>query len=154
VSQLIQVERSPETRLRTQQSALQQKNSAYTSIGTQLGTLATSLKTLNDATLFNSRQTTLSDSTVATATAADSAALAVILSTSRRWRPARCKRHIERGQAVKRHERCFRPGAGQCRPGFRDHGGEFHGEWQEITIATTDTLKSVFDQISTATAGR
>jgi len=33
------------------------------------------------------------------------------------------KRHIERGQAVKRHERCFRPGAGQCRPGFRDHGG-------------------------------
>src|SRR5882724_1044947 len=154
VSQLIQVERSPETRLRTQQSTDQQKNSAYTSIGTQLGTLATSLKTLNDATLFNSRQTTLSDSTVATATAADSAALgSYTFNITQLATSAVQQGTLNGGKPLSATNDVSGLVLGNAGLASAISAGNFTVNGKSITIATTDTLQSVFTQISTATGG-
>src|SRR5258708_29350531 len=69
VSQIITVERAPETTLRTHQSTIQQQNNAFSSIVTQLNVLKNDVNTLKDPSLFDSRQASVSDSTVASATA-------------------------------------------------------------------------------------
>ncbi|HEY0454969.1 MAG TPA: flagellar cap protein FliD N-terminal domain-containing protein, partial [Verrucomicrobiae bacterium] len=69
ISQLANVERAPENRLRSEQGTLAQKNSAYSSILTQLNTLKTKVDALKDPKLFQSRNTTVGDSSVLTASA-------------------------------------------------------------------------------------
>src|SRR6185436_15768114 len=73
ISQLIAVERTPEDRLRSQQSVLQQRNNAYGSIKTQLGVLQNRLANLKDPTFFNSRTASAADSAVASSTASSTA---------------------------------------------------------------------------------
>src|SRR5579872_5045847 len=75
VTQLVQAERAPEAQLTAQKTKFQQQNNAYTSIQTQLGTLNSDVNTLLNPSLFDSRQTTLSNAAVASATAADGTAL-------------------------------------------------------------------------------
>src|SRR6478752_148847 len=69
VDQLIQVERAPEDRLRTEQNTLQQRNNAYGSILTQLNALNDDVTKLKDPTFFTSRQAAVSDQTIASAKA-------------------------------------------------------------------------------------
>ena len=68
VNQLSDVERAPQRRLRTEQGTLQQKNTAYGAMQSQLSTLMSRAKALTDAKLFDSRAATSSDTTVASAT--------------------------------------------------------------------------------------
>jgi flagellar hook-associated protein 2 len=154
VSQLIQVERTPETRLRTQQTTYQQKNSAYTSIGTQMTALGTSLQTLQDATLFNSRNTTLSDSTVATATAADSAALgSYTFNITQMATSAVQQGALDGGKPLSASNNVAGVVLGNAGLASAISAGNFTVNGKSITIATTDTLQSVFDQINTVTGG-
>src|SRR5947199_8905922 len=75
VSQLSDVERAPERQLQSQQSILQQRNSAYGTITSELTSLKTYADALKDPQLFKSRVSLVGDSTVATASADASAAL-------------------------------------------------------------------------------
>jgi len=75
VTKLIAVERQPETTLRTQQSSYQNQNTAYQGIGAALTSLNNDITTLSNPSFFDSRQTTSTDSTVATATAAQGTSL-------------------------------------------------------------------------------
>src|SRR6185295_19282315 len=75
VDQLTEVERTPERQLQTTQSNLEQVNNAYGSLNTQLSVLKNRVDSLQDPTLFNSRTATSGDSTIATATASEGAAV-------------------------------------------------------------------------------
>src|SRR6185503_13895653 len=77
VDQLADVERAPEQRLRTEQSVLLQRNTAYGNILAQLTTLKAKVDILKDPSLYNFRQTTVGDSDVLSASASTNAAVGV-----------------------------------------------------------------------------
>ena len=70
VSELLTVEAAPEAQMNTQETADEQKKAAYQTIGTDLTTLKNDIATLTAPGFFNSRTTSLSNSSVANATAA------------------------------------------------------------------------------------
>jgi flagellar hook-associated protein 2 len=154
VTQLITVERAPETRMRSDQTTIQQKNNAYGSIKTQMGVLSNRLDVLKDPSLFASRLATTSDSTLASATA-DAGALVGIynfnitqLATS-----AVLQGSADSGKALNDTDDVS--GLVLSDAGFASGitAGTFTVNGKIITIAASDTLQSVFDQISTATDG-
>jgi flagellar hook-associated protein 2 len=75
VSQLVQVERAPETQLQSQQSILQQQNNALGSIKTELSVLQNDVTALNAPGFFDSRTAAASDATLASTSAAAGTAL-------------------------------------------------------------------------------
>ena len=62
VDQLADVERAPQRRMRGEQNTIYRKNSAYTSLKSELTSLQTTSKTLKDTDLYDSRKVTSSDS--------------------------------------------------------------------------------------------
>ena len=75
VDQLADVERAPEQRLRSEQSILLQRNTAYGNILSQLTALKTKVDALKDASLFSARRTSVADPDLLTATASSSASM-------------------------------------------------------------------------------
>lgn len=69
VNQLADVERTPQKRLRAEQSTLQNRNNAFSSIKTQLSVLQNRLDALSSDEVLQARKATVSDSSVLTATA-------------------------------------------------------------------------------------
>ncbi len=69
VDQLSDVERAPQRRMRVEQNTIYQKNSAYTSLKSELTALKSKAESLKDTDLYDSRTVTSSESHV-TATAA------------------------------------------------------------------------------------
>ena len=70
VNQLADVERTPQKRLRAEQTTLQSRNNAYGSIKTQLNVLKNRLDALSSNEVLQARKATVSDATVLTASAA------------------------------------------------------------------------------------
>jgi len=75
VDQLTTVERAPQRRMQQEQQTIQDRQTAYSSIATQLGALQDRVAALNDPSLFDSRKAAASEPTVATASASTGAAL-------------------------------------------------------------------------------
>ena len=73
VDSMVQTERTPQTLLRTEQSTIQRRNSAYGSLKSQLLALQAKVDVLKDADLYNSRKVSSSDTSVATAAIGDGA---------------------------------------------------------------------------------
>jgi flagellar hook-associated protein 2 len=69
VNQLADVERTPQKRLRSEQSALFNRNNAYGSIKTQLAVLKNRTDNLSSNDVLQARKATVSDSTILSATA-------------------------------------------------------------------------------------
>lgn len=154
VEQLAQVERAPQTQMRTAQNKLQQINNAYGSIKTQLSVLQNRLNTLQDGSLFDSRSTSVGDSSIATATAAAATPLGSYtfnftqLATSSTLRGAgNIGARLSGTTDVS--------GVVLSSAGFSSAAtaGTFTVNGKQVTVATSDTLQSVFDKISTATGG-
>ena len=154
VNELLTVERAPEIQMKSEQTADQNKNSAYQGVGTQLTNLQKDVTTLSDPTFFDSRGTTLSNSSVASATAAEATPLgsytfnitqiasdAMQQGTTATAKPLSATNDVS-GLVV--------ANAGFANPVAP---GTFTVNGKAITIAAGDTLQSVFDQISTATSG-
>ena len=70
VNQLADVERTPQKRLRAEQSTLQNRNNAFGSIKTQLNVLKNRLDALSSNEVLQARKATVSDASVLTASAA------------------------------------------------------------------------------------
>ena len=70
VNQLADVERTPQKRLRAEQSTLQNRNNAFGSIKTQLSVLKNRLDALSSNEVLQARKATVSDTSVLTASAA------------------------------------------------------------------------------------
>jgi len=154
VDQLAGIERTPQARLRTEQSEIARRNNAFGSIKTQLGVLQNRLDKLSDPAFFNTRLTSLSDAAVASATASTSAANGAYifnitqLATSGEWRGA-----SNAGAPLSSTNNVS--GLTLSNAGFpvAVTAGDFTVNGKRVTIATSDTLQGVFDKISTATSG-
>src|SRR5262245_52393280 len=75
IDQINEVERAPQKRLRSEQSTLDLRKNAYSSIATQLGVLKNRVDALKNPALFDARKAASSDATVATATTGAAALL-------------------------------------------------------------------------------
>lgn len=154
VDQLAQAERTPQVRLRTEQSTLGQKNTAYTTIKTELTVLQNRVADLTGASFFDSRLTSTSDATRATTTAGAGATLA-----------SYDFNFIQLATAAKQ---LGTAGAGSSLSATNDVSGLVLSEasfatavtagtitvnGKQVAIATTDTLQDVFNNISIATGG-
>src|SRR6266516_3339104 len=154
VDQLTTVERAPQRRMQQEQQTIQDRQSAYTSIVTQLGVLQRRVAALNDPDLFDARRATASDATLAIASATAGAALgsyafhiiqrataAVRRGTSNTAGPLNASTDVS---GVMLHDASFTTAV---------KAGTFTVNGQQVSIETTDTLQAVFDKINTATGG-
>ncbi len=154
VDQLSEVERAPQRLLLQEQSQVEQRNTAYGALRTQLSVLQNKVKVLQEPTLFARRLTSVGDATLLRASAASGAPLgsytfnvtqlatnAVRQGTANigaRLNPTNDVSSLVLGEAA------FSTGI---------KAGTFSINGQQVSIATTDTLQDVFDKIGTATGG-
>jgi flagellar hook-associated protein 2 len=152
IAQLAQAERAPQTKLRDSQTTLQNQKNAYAAIQTQLGTLQNAVNTLKDPSLFDSRSTSSSDTSIATATADSTAAqgsytfnITQLATASKRTGASNSGNGLSDTSDV---SGVTIGTAGLSTP---ITAGTFTVNGQQITIATTDTLQQVFDKIASST---
>jgi flagellar hook-associated protein 2 len=154
VSQLMQVERAPETLLQQRQTAINNQNIAYGSLVTELGVLKNKADALKDASLFAGRQTRVSDATIASATASAGATLASYTFTIAHLATASVQRGgSDIGGPLSATDDVS--GLVLSNAGFATAvtAGTFTVNGRIVTIATSDTLQQVFGKINVATSG-
>jgi flagellar hook-associated protein 2 len=140
--------------MQAERDTVNQQNSAYQSIGTDLTNLQKDITTLSSASFFQSCITSSSDSSVATATAQMGTPLGTYTFSVSQLATAAA----QDGSAISAAPISSSDdvsGVDLDTAGFADPitAGTFTVNGQTITIATTDTLQSVFDQINSATGG-
>jgi flagellar hook-associated protein 2 len=74
ITSMVQAERAPESTMRSRQGTLQQRNSAYANIKTQLTTLQSDIDAFKDASLYTSRTAQSANTAAATVSADNGAA--------------------------------------------------------------------------------
>ena len=154
VDQISNVERSPQRGLLTEQNTLQQRNDAYTGIKTQLAVLQSRVDALKEPSLFEARLAATGDATIASASASAGAAqgshafdFVQLATAAQRLGSANVGAPLSATNDVSALTLSSAGFAGAVT------AGTFTVNGQQITIATSDTLQSVFAQISTATGG-
>ena len=154
VDQISNVERSPQRGLLTEQNTLQQRNNAYTGIKTQLAVLQSRVDALKEPSLFEARLSAAGDATIASASASAGAAqgshafdFVQLATAAQRLGSANVGAPLSATNDVSALTLSSAGFAGAVT------AGTFTVNGQQITIATSDTLQSVFAQISTATGG-
>lgn len=154
VDQLTEVERAPERRLLVEQNTLQQQNNAYASIKTQLSVLLNRIANLKDPGLFDSRQTLSSEAAMVTATAGAGTTLGSYLFNFTQLASA-AKQQGASGMGSSLSATNDVSGLVVSAAAFSASitAGTFTVNGKQVTIAPTDTLQQVFDDISTATSG-
>ncbi len=154
VDQLADVERAPEKRLLTEQTTIQQRNNAFSSIKTQLGVLQNRVKALKEASLFDTRGVTVSKTSAATASAGAGTPLGSY-SFNITQLAAAASRQGTADIGAKLSATNDVSGLVLADAAFVNAvtAGTFTVNGKQITVATTDTLQGVFDKISTATGG-
>lgn len=154
INEMVAAEQAPETQMEAQQSTLGTENTAYTTIGTDLATLQKDVTTLMDPSFFGSRAASSSNSSVASATAATGTPLGTYtfdiskLATDSSWQGVTAA-------ASPLSATDDLSGVTVADAGFATPvtAGTFTVNGAQITIAGTDTLQSVLDQIKSATDG-
>ena len=166
VDQLTAVERTPQTKVRTEQTTLASRRSALGQIATQLTDLQTKATALGDSSLYNRRSVSSSDTSIATVSAADGAVTGsysinvTTLATPSSWLGATS------GIISPLHTADISASAGQAGPvlsaagwgstltagtvtiGVQNSSGTVTNA--TVTVATTDTLKEVLVKLDTA----
>ena len=154
VSALGQAERGPETALKTQQTLLKTQGNAYGTISNDLQTLGKDLTSLADPTFFDSVTALSSDSSIATVTADKGTAIgqyainiARMATASQQVGTAHAGAPISATSDVS--------AVVLSSAGFSNQvtAGTFSVNGSQITVATSDTLQQVFDNIHSATHG-
>lgn len=154
VDQLADAERTPQKRLRTEQSTISLQNSAYASIQTELKLLQSRVDELSTLSLYDSRLSNSSSATTASAAATAGTALGSYT--------------FNITQLATAAKQLGTAGAGSSLSATNDvsglvlsdaafatavTAGSITVNGKRITIATTDTLQDVFTAINTATNG-
>jgi len=154
VDQLAQVERAPQSRLRTEQSKILNRNNAYGTVKTQLGVLQNRVTTLKDPTFFDSRLGSTGDSTVASASVAAGAALGTYtFNISQLATAARKLGSLNAGASLAPTSNVSGVTVGSAGFSAAVSDGKFTVNGKQVSIASTDTLQQVFDRIGTETGG-
>ena len=166
VEQLTAVERTPQTKVRTEQTTLASRRSALGQIATQLTDLQTKAAALGDSSLYNRRSVSSSDTTIASVSTADGAVTGsysinvTTLATPSSWLGATS------GIISPLHTADISASAAQAGPvlsaagwgatltagtvtiGVQNSSGTVTNA--TVTVATTDTLKEVLVKLDTA----
>jgi flagellar hook-associated protein 2 len=153
VSQLVQVQRAPETLLENQQSTMQTQNTALGSIKTALQTLQNDLTTLSNPSFFDSVTAASSNTTLATATAAEGTAPGAYSFDVTQLATAAALQSSPQATALSPTADVSNLTLSSAPFATPVTAGTFTVNGHQITIATSDTLQSVFGQISQATDG-
>jgi len=154
VNQLSDVERAPERQLQSQQSTLQQRNSAYSTIASELATLKTYVDALKDPQLFKGQTSQVGDSTVLTASADASAPLGSYTFNFTQLATASAQKGLaDAGSSLSATNNVSGLVLSDAAFAGTITAGTFTVNGQQMTLATSDTLQQVFDKISTATGG-
>ena len=153
VEELANAERAPETQWEAQQTKLQSQNNAYTTISGDLATLQTDVETLQDPSLYQGTTATSSDTSIASATSEAGATLGSFTFDITQLATAS---QLNGATGI---SQSLVPSGGD--PGTVTIGsanfatpvtaGTFTINGQQVTVAATDTLQDVFDNIATAT---
>lgn len=154
IDQMLQIERTPQTRMRNEQNTLRKINDAYASLKTQLQALQSKVEALQDEELYQARTATVSDATRASASAATGAAVGEYRVTISQWATAAVQQGLSnRGAGL--HSTNDVSGLVLSQAAFARAvtAGTFTVNGRQITVETTDTLQGVFDKISAATGG-
>ncbi len=154
VSQLADVERAPEKLLQSQQSTINQQNTAFGNLSAELSTLKNNISNLQDTSIYGKRTATPSDATLASAIAATSTAPGTYAFKINQLATA----SVQSGTAnvsntLNPTDQVSGVVLGTAGLSTDITAGTFSINGQRITVATTDTLQSVFDQIVSATGG-
>jgi flagellar hook-associated protein 2 len=152
VNEMLQAEAAPETQWTTEETTDDNKKSAYQTLGTDLSTLQTDLSTLSKASFFETRTTSLSNSSVASASAAAGALLGNY--TLKVDTLATNSMQVGSTASAKLSSSSDVSNVVLSSAGFATAvtAGTFTINGQTITISTSDTLQDVFNQIQSATA--
>lgn len=154
INDMVAAESAPVTQMQAQQATVNQRNSAYQTIGTDLTNLQNDITTLSAASFFQSCITSSSDTTIASASAQTGTPLGTYsFAVSQLATAAVQQGATVTAQPISASDNVSNVVLGSA--GFADPitAGTFTVNGQTITIATTDTLQSVFDQIHSATGG-
>jgi len=150
INDMAAAEAAPITQWQGQQTTLNSENSAYKTIGTDLTNLKNDVTTLSSASFFQSTTSSSSNSDVATASTQSGTPVgAYTFSVSQLATAAAQNGSTISAQPIGSADVALDDSA------FADPitAGTFTVNGQTITVAATDTLQSVFNQISTATGG-
>lgn len=150
VDQLADVERTPQTRLRSEQQVIRNRNSAFASLNTELGNLRAAIEKLKTGNFFLARTASSSAEGVAKATAGATAAPGQYeINVTQLASAAKLRGGVNAGAAVD-------PTAaiGSAAYSRQISEGTFSVNGKVITLAHTDTLEDVLGKISTATGGQ
>jgi flagellar hook-associated protein 2 len=154
VAELGDAERAPETQWKSEQTTLNNQNSAFTTIAGDLATLKTDVETLQSSSLYTSRTAQTSNSAVATASAASGATLGTFTFDISQLATAS---QVNGQSSI---STILSPGGDLNNVTIGTAGfatpvtaGTFTVNGAQVTVATTDSLQQVFDNISKATNG-
>lgn len=153
VSEMLTEQAAPETQMTTEETTDENTDSAFQTIGTDLTTLSTDLSTLTAPGFFGTRTTSISDPSVASATAATGTPLGnytfdvTQLATDSVQVGAAASGTLSPTDDV---SSLVLSDAGFATPVT---AGTFTVNGQTINVTTGETLQSVFDSINSATNG-
>lgn len=152
VEQLADAERTPQTRLRIEQSTLGKQNTAYAAIQTQLQALQSRVTTLSATSLYETRLSNSSNAEVATATAAAGTTLgAYAFNITQLATAAKQVGTAGIGSALSASNDVSGLVLSDAAFATAITAGTITVNGKQITIATGDTLQTVFDNIQVAT---
>lgn len=154
INEMATAEEAPETQWETQQTTVNAQNTAYQTIGTDLATLQTDLTNLSDPSFFQSTTTTSSDQSVATATSQTGTPVGTYsLDVSTLGTASVQNGATVQAQPLSSSDDVSSLVLSDASLADPITAGTFTINGQTITVDTSDTLQSVFDQINTATNG-
>ena len=154
VQELATAERSPEIQWQHQQTNLSTQKAAYTTIGTDLAALQADLKALQDPTLYQSSMAQSSNTAIATAATAANATTGSFSFNIQNLATAASV------TGTPNISQTLAPGGNLgvsiATAGFSTpvNTGTFTVDGAQVTIGSTDTLQTVFNNIATATGNK
>ncbi len=157
VDQMTEIERTPQTNLRQEQSTLQQRNTALDTVKGKLTDLKTAIDTLKESTFYDGRTATMGDSTVASASASAGTPLgSYAFNITKLASAAMQNGNTNAGGALNSENittSSTSAGPQLSTLGFASTvtAGIITINGQQIQVDTTDTMQGLFSKIKTAT---
>jgi len=154
ITAMASAEAAPESAWNSEITTLNSKGAAYTTLGTDLSAVQNDIAKLSDPSFFQSATTSSSNPGVATATAGEGTPLGSYnLSVTQLATAASLTGSSISAQPISSTDVVSSVELGSSAFASPITAGTFTVDGQTITVAGTDTLQSVFAQISTATGG-
>jgi len=160
VTELGQAEAAPETQWEQEQASINAQNSAFSTISGDLSALQTDIQNLQDSSLYQGASVQSSNSDIATGTAATGATLGNFtfdisqLATAAQLNGATKVNGSNLAQVLAPGGNLGNVTIGTAGFATPVTAGTFTVDGNTVTVSTTDSLQTVFNNISTATNGK